>query len=226
MFYRSSANADADDDSTGTSITVFKDGSTQPGPTLLAETIGDASPDALTLGQAQALVDAAREQWSDALGRPVERHVAVAVAHLPGALLGRAHGNTITLDTDAAGLGWFIDATPEEHSEFGTVIDSATLLADGGPASGKYDLLTAAVHEMGHVLGLTHDGDGVMGEFLPPGTRRLAEAEARSAAASDLSRAAAVDAILSGTGRFSRDSSGSRVPRPQPFAFLPSTLLG
>ncbi|MDZ8264642.1 cadherin domain-containing protein [Nostoc sp. ChiQUE01b] len=76
-------------------------------------------------------------------------------------------GNIITLDQDAAGIGWFIDPTPEDDSEFNPIENS--------PGEGKVDLLTAIAHEMGHVLGLSHVdyGTSLMSATLPIGVRRL-----------------------------------------------------
>ncbi len=67
---------------------------------------------------------------------------------------------TITIDDDANGVGWFIDTTPEDNSEFrrrdgGTGGLGDYFIADSNSeASGKYDLLTAILHEMGHTLGI------------------------------------------------------------------------
>jgi hypothetical protein len=41
------------------------------------------------------------------------------------------------------------------------------------PAYGRYDLLTAVLHELGHLQGHDHTDDGLMVATLPTGTRRL-----------------------------------------------------
>ena len=60
---------------------------------------------------------------------------------------------TITIDDDANGVGWFLDSTPQDNSEF-TGVDNYLQAAPNNAASGKYDLLTAILHEMGHTLGI------------------------------------------------------------------------
>src|SRR3546814_13208214 len=70
-----------------------------------------------------------------------------------GALATYSDG-VITIDDDAAGVGWFIDLTPAESSEFAA---SAThiLSANGASAAeGRIDLLTVLTHEIGHQFGL------------------------------------------------------------------------
>jgi hypothetical protein len=60
---------------------------------------------------------------------------------------------TITIDDDANGVGWFIDSTPGDSSEFQGVGEYFQATPNS-PAFGKYDLLTAILHEMGHTLGI------------------------------------------------------------------------
>jgi hypothetical protein len=60
---------------------------------------------------------------------------------------------TITIDNDANGVGWFLDTTPQDNSEF-TEVDNYLQATANSAAAGKYDLLTAILHEMGHTLGI------------------------------------------------------------------------
>jgi large repetitive protein len=60
---------------------------------------------------------------------------------------------TILIDDDANGVGWFIDTTPGDSSEF-TGTDTYLQATPNSTASGKYDLLTTILHEMGHTLGI------------------------------------------------------------------------
>ncbi|NJN52981.1 MAG: hypothetical protein HC809_15685 [Gammaproteobacteria bacterium] len=61
------------------------------------------------------------------------------------------------IDVDAAGNGWFVDATPLDDSEYGVFGygGSADALA-GTDAASLIDLLTTILHEQGHLLGLDH----------------------------------------------------------------------
>lgn len=71
-------------------------------------------------------------------------------------------GDVLIINLD---IPWFVDATPEEDEEFEKVtknlcrIEQTVLKArKGGPALGKWDLLTIIAHEFGHALGLVHSG--------------------------------------------------------------------
>lgn len=44
--------------------------------------------------------------------------VSVTFADLPGSAVGQTVGSTITLDTNAAGHGWYVDANPLDNSEY------------------------------------------------------------------------------------------------------------
>jgi len=82
------------------------------------------------------------------------------VRDLPGATLGYTLGNRIILDSLAAGHGWFVDQTPFDDSEFRRDVSKGPFPADSGiPASQRMDLLTAVMHELGHILGFGHDND-------------------------------------------------------------------
>ncbi|MFV2068620.1 MAG: hypothetical protein ACC645_16745 [Pirellulales bacterium] len=87
-------------------------------------------------------------------------------------------GNTIYLDDDASGIGWFFDETPADDAEF-RVVDKVFEALEDGPAYGRVDLLTVIMHEFGHLLGeddrdSSSDRDDLMSGRLAPGVRRRA----------------------------------------------------
>jgi hypothetical protein len=105
----------------------------------------------------------------------------VLVADLPGTLLGLADGaqQRIILDVNAAGHGWFVDATPDEDAEFSSSLGGGTLEAsEGSAAQGRMDLLTTVAHELAHLAGREdvdaqlHPHD-LLADNLEPGRRRL-----------------------------------------------------
>ena len=98
----------------------------------------------------------------------VLRSLSIEVSDLPGRSLGLALPDRVILDADAAGYGWW---TGFESRVAG--IESRDPELETRDSS--YDLLSAVMHEMGHVLGLDHDqdGDDLMADILQPGQRRL-----------------------------------------------------
>ena len=74
-------------------------------------------------------------------------------------MLGEEIGNTIYLDSDAAGHGWFVDPTPATDAEFTQLGSSGELQAVDPQAVDRIDLLTVVEHELGHVAGL---GDWIL----------------------------------------------------------------
>jgi Matrixin len=100
---------------------------------------------------------------------------------LPATALGQTVGEgataAITLDTNAAGHGWYIDPTPLDNSDdYLPTSDASVWQAKAGSeAAGKMDMLSVLLHEYGHALGLEHSGNGAdfMAASLQPGVRKL-----------------------------------------------------
>jgi hypothetical protein len=98
------------------------------------------------------------------------------VADLPPGVLGEtdAAARHVLLSADAAGHGWFVDATPGQDEEFTPGGPGSPLVAlPGSPAAGKEDLLTTVLHEMGHLAGSPDGDSGLMAGALGLGTRDL-----------------------------------------------------
>jgi hypothetical protein len=98
---------------------------------------------------------------------------------LPGKTVGLADESAglVQIDFNAAGHGWFVDATPMSDDEFAFVASAYVRAAtEDGPAFARVDLLTVLMHELGHLLGFDDDdGHSLMESTISPGTRRLAD---------------------------------------------------
>ncbi len=134
----------------------------------------------LTASSLPALTDEAIARWEE-VGLSTNdsrllRSLDVRSSDLPGDQLASSHGNFLLVDRTAAGHGWFVDSTPDQDAEFLRDADG-TLLATGAAANDQIDLLTALMHEIGHVLGQDDVSDrsisNVMSQALPVGVRRL-----------------------------------------------------
>jgi VCBS repeat-containing protein len=143
----------------------------------------------LTQSELDSVVAAAIAQWAAAgasASQLAALHAATfSVADLSGSIIGDESSPAhITIDTDAAGHGWFIDPTPSDNSEFTHAQNAAgtDLLTDPtNAAAGHLDLLTTVSHEMGHVLGLPDSTspsavNDLMYVSLVDGERRLPDA--------------------------------------------------
>src|SRR5262245_41614835 len=93
------------------------------------------SPPPLTSAELQPLVAEAIARWEAAGLTPAQldalRSAPVMVADLGGDLLGLASGATVWIDADAAGWGWFVDATPWDDSELGRLAGQPSITAPG-----------------------------------------------------------------------------------------------
>lgn len=153
-------------------------------PLRLAEGVSPAegSVSSITNEDLTTITEAAIARLEDAGASDADlarlENAFIQVADLNGDLLGLTLGDTILIDANAAGLGFFIDATPEDDIEFQT----ATGQALDPAARDRVDLLSVVVHELAHVLGLpdldsAEDPDHFLADRLGPGIRRFVREE-------------------------------------------------
>jgi hypothetical protein len=140
----------------------------------------------LTFADLDPIINAAVNRWTGStlfdeamLARLDE--VTFLIADLSGGTLALAVDDTVIIDVDAAGHGWFVDDTPYQDSEFMPQNSGEVLTAnESSDAYGDMDLLTVVMHELGHVFGYrdmdpdTNDTE-IMNETLDEGVRYLPE---------------------------------------------------
>jgi hypothetical protein len=148
------------------SVTINRFDFTPGAAALIAERQSEARVgEGLTQTELQPLATEALARWQAAgVDTSAFAGIDVRIADLGGTTLGLAAGHTIWLDDNAAGWGWFVDATPWDDSEFTTPGNQGE--------QNRMDLLTVLEHELGHLLGFDHQETGVMEDTLATGTRK------------------------------------------------------
>jgi hypothetical protein len=144
---------------------------------------GGAVPQ-LSEADLQAAVAAALPQLSGILGVSFDPTVFglidFRITDLHSGILGITYQDTIWLDRDAAGHGWYLDVSSASDRSFTAAGQGQERLAqEGSAASGRMDLLTVVAHELGHVLGFASVDAGalphhLMTMSLNAGVRRFA----------------------------------------------------
>lgn len=141
-----------------------------------------AASTAITKDQLTPIVAEAAARWSALVGAPsvdaALRKIVFEIVDIKGLALAQTVGNVVLIDQNAAGHGWFVDATPAGDSEFTIRASAGELRAQSSsPALARIDLLTVVMHELGHVLGFHHNtstaAPDVMTISLSLGLRRL-----------------------------------------------------
>jgi hypothetical protein len=143
-------------------------------------------------------------------------NISVTLADLSGNAVGQTTGSNITLDTTAAGNGWFVDSTPSDNSEFLPTSNPNEWIAKAGTAAaGKMDMLSVLLHEYGHALGIDHSANpnDFMATTLTAGVRRLPSA-AEMALMQQLIAQAKTGVIAPQTGSNAATDQPNNTPLP------------
>jgi hypothetical protein len=147
-------------------------------PQFAAQGQGPGGFASLTAAMLAPIVAEAIAHWAEAGATPQQiallNSTHFTIEDLSNGILGNTNAHGIQIDADAAGWGWFVDATPADNSEFHATSSATELAATSGAAAAHVDLLTVVEHELGHVIGLGDStGAGVMNIALDSGERRL-----------------------------------------------------
>lgn len=130
------------------------------GNPLRASSLGNGGT-AVSQEELDAIVATALSLWeAESCGAAASlSHLKIRVSDLPDTYLGLSYPDLVLIDTDAAGHGWFVDPSPDSNDD----LDQS-----------RVDLLTAVLHELGHVLDLEDtDANLLMSGVLSPGIRHL-----------------------------------------------------
>src|SRR5258708_6462589 len=121
-----------------------------------------------------------KELWTKAVGAGDPRlaaldQITVLAGNLPSGMLGETSGAQIVIDRTAQGWGWFVDPTPLDNQEFAISLGNGVFVASAArAASGRMDLLSTVLHELGNAMGFAEDtGQDVAGMTLQAGERRV-----------------------------------------------------
>ena len=118
------------------------------------------------------LNNSATNIWSNLIQSETELDIDFQITDLPKGQLAEATitdfddsgiptAGTILIDHDANSVGWFVDETPLDNSEFVAQDTDSYLLATAeSEADGKYDLLTTVLHELSHLYGFIDGYEG------------------------------------------------------------------
>lgn len=140
----------------------------------------DTTSTPISLSDIEPLREAALSRFANAglSGTQLEllERVQFSLSDLPGDQLGLALEGTILLDRNAAGVGWFLDATPEQDEEFARTSEGNFVAIV--PRARGVDLLSVILHEYGHQLGGEdlngeHSPHHLMADRIAPGQRRV-----------------------------------------------------
>ena len=146
----------------------------------------------LSQAELALVVEAAIARWEAAGATPEQiaamRGVSFLVEDIGGLTIGASSVGTITIDDNAAGFNWFVDATPGDDSEYAGSGTQLRATSDYGAAGTRIDLLTVVTHELGHQIGLTDitvpgERAELMYGSIAVGERRLPGADDASGAA-------------------------------------------
>jgi subtilisin-like proprotein convertase family protein len=109
----------------------------------LAESSATEAAPILSNEELEPIVNEAVRRWTESGLLDAAQLVAIEsiefeITNLAGTTLGLTTAETIVIDTDAAGYGWYVDVTPSDDLEFSTTTDDGTQLA-AGRSNGSID---------------------------------------------------------------------------------------